>query len=363
MRVLYVISTGILGGIERHVQCLSRCLTEDRTTGAEVKVLVLGEGGPIASALMADGIDVVAFGAKSGHDLSLFLKFRRLMRGWRPDVVCPQMPMLVPMLYFNLFDRRTPLVRSIHTPTGRESRLVGLVTGLLGRRYDRFLPVSGSTWKEYTAAHPWASGRGEVFFNPLRLAPPKPRTANSPLRVGMIGRIADQKDWGSFAAVAALGGADFVAAGGTREDAATLLGGNAPGLDAVRWEGRKSDGRAWIASLDLFVMTSKHEQLPTVILECFAEGTPVCGFIPEGGLSEILEFSEGPLRDVFIPRRDPAELSLIVRRLVGDVSLRAALAADGRRIAERHFDAEKNCRGRLMEIYREAIAAKKGSVK
>ena len=117
--------------------------------------------------------------------------------------------------------------------------------------------------------------------------------------------------------------------------------------------GEKStcDGREAIAKMDLFVMTSKHEELPTTVLECFALGTPVCGFIPVGGMSDILKFSTGPLREVFIAERSCEKLADIVLDLLAHPEKRLALIEDGRQIVESHFDAEKSCRGRLMEIY------------
>ena len=118
--------------------------------------------------------------------------------------------------------------------------------------------------------------------------------------------------------------------------------------------GEKSacDGREAIAKMDLFVMTSKHEELPTTVLECFALGTPVCGFIPVGGMSDILKLSGGPLREVFIAERSCERLSDIVMDLLAHPEKRQALIEDGRRILEDHFDAEKNCRDRLMGVYR-----------
>ena len=108
--------------------------------------------------------------------------------------------------------------------------------------------------------------------------------------------------------------------------------------------------------MDLFVMTSKHEQLPTTVLECFALGTPICGFIPVGGTSDILGFSQGPIRSAFIAERNCDKLADIVMDLLAHSEKRQALVEDGRQILENHFDAEKNCRGRLMEIYEKCTA-------
>ena len=99
-------------------------------------------------------------------------------------------------------------------------------------------------------------------------------------------------------------------------------------------------------------MTSKSEQLPTTILECFAIGTPVCGFLPEGGTVDILAFSNGSVDRAFIRERSCENLADLVLDLLTSPEQRKALVEDGQQILENHFDAEKNCKGQLMDIYR-----------
>ena len=185
-----------------------------------------------------------------------------------------------------------------------------------------------------------------MFFNPLRLSDfqKSEKTADSLGRkgarfvVGMVGRNADVKDWPSFHTVEQLvqekiPGVMFLNAGETKV----------------------CDGREAIAKMDLFVMTSKSEQLPTAVLECFAIGTPICGFIPDGGMAEILAFSSGPLKDVFIKDRDTSRLAEIVVALLRDEEKRNAVVEDGWRILNDHFAAEKLVPGKLMEIYRRFV--------
>ena len=203
----------------------------------------------------------------------------------------------------------------------------------------------------------------------------------------MVGRNADQKDWPAFHRVEELVKGKvsrfqgFKVSGFQGFKVSEFQGFKVSGLQGLNLPrtnqsnnqtisnqtissvdflnaGEKStcDGREAIAKMDLFVMTSKHEELPTTVLECFALGTPVCGFIPVGGMSDILKFSTGPLREVFIAERSCEKLADIVMDLLAHPEKRQALIEDGRRILENHFDAEKNCRGRLMEIYEKCTA-------
>ena len=116
-------------------------------------------------------------------------------------------------------------------------------------------------------------------------------------------------------------------------------------------EKKACDGREAIRKMDLFMMTSKHEELPTVVLECFLEGTPICGFLPGGGTSDILQYSKGPVREAFITERNCEMLADVVMDLLAHPEKRQAMVEDGRQILEEHFDAEKNVRGQLMRIY------------
>ena len=98
-------------------------------------------------------------------------------------------------------------------------------------------------------------------------------------------------------------------------------------------------------------MTSISEELPTTVLECFALGTPICGFLPDGGTSDILQYSKGPVKEAFIEERSCERLAELVLDLLAHPEKRRAMVEDGRRILEGHFDAEKNARGQLMGIY------------
>ena len=120
----------------------------------------------------------------------------------------------------------------------------------------------------------------------------------------------------------------------------------------VKWMGRQPQGREWIRKLDLYVLTSKTEEMPTVVLECFAEKTPICGFVPKGGMKEILSFSNGALKEVFIEERDVDNLAQIVDRILRDGELRQRIVEDGWQIVTQHFAAEKIVPEQLVSIYR-----------
>ncbi len=371
MRVLYIGDRGA-GGIANHVNCLAGCLPDG------VERYSINVGGD------------EEFAGKSGHDLREWFQIRRVMKTFKPDVVHFHTCCILMALYMRLISlkvrkfeslkvnsqtlkpsnfRTFKLLCSWHTPTrGKMSWKLRIFFWLLGKDCT-FLPVSTPTWEGLKRWLPYA--RGEVFFNPIRIGGGLEvlkfggldgslskhlniQTSKHLFTVGMVGRNADQKDWPTFCAVAQLikmdapnsDLCDFIGVGAAEEEAK----GFGDGAKFVEWKGLQSNGREWIGKMDLFVMTSKHEQLPTTALECFVMGTPICGFIPKGGMSDILSFSKGPVRDAFIAERNCDKLSEIVMDLLAHPEKRQALIEDGWQIVQ-HFDAEKNVKGQLMRVY------------
>ena len=321
MRVLYV-SDRQDGGILQHVRCLRECLPP------EVVSYEIGRGGD------------EEFAGRNGHDFREWIQIRRVIRTFKPDIVHFHIPALMMILYARFFSR-VRLVRSWHISTlGSEDLKDRIIRWLLGSRCY-YLPVSFSVWK---GLQRWAPHiRGEVFFNPLRLgrhSTPAFLAGWKGLKptVGMVGRDAEVKDWPSFHAVERV----------VKE--------HMPEVDFVNGgEKMMCNGREVIAGLDLFVMTSKNEALPTTMLECFLLGTPICGFLPEGGAGDVLAFSTGPVRDAFMVERDCGKLAKLVECLLEDVDRRRRMVEDGWQILTQHFAAEKLVKGELMDVYRRVL--------
>lgn len=359
MRILYITDGGP-GGISSHVRCLTQCLKGV----ADVMVCITQKTDALRQMLDEDGTAYHLCNCTSGHDFRLVIELRRVVKSFKPDVIHLHDSRLFGALYLKFFTR-IPRVCSIHLPSNPDpdfSRLV--VNWAVQPCY--WLPVSRANWERFHAYHPKVEG--EVFFNPVRIrnighhSPTPTLNSNSSPIIGMVGRNAEVKDWPAFCTVARLvtqvsqqsnGPAARFWGVGVAESEVKDFG------DAARfveWKGLQPDGRAWIAKMDLLLLTSWSEEMPTVVLEAFQARTPVCGFIPRGGMADILALSNGALREVFIEERDCEKLAKIVSQLRKDLELRKRVVDDGWQILTKHFDAEKNCRGQLMDVYRRQIA-------
>ena len=322
MRILYISDRG-KGGIKNHVKSLLECLK-----GVDgVETYCIGEEEP--------------FAGNSGHDLTEWKQIRRVIKTFKPDVIHLHTLPLLMCLYIKLFVR-LPLFVSLHTPWDNKPSLKDRILHWLVKG-AYYLPVSSVTWNGFKK---WVKGiNGEVFFNPIIINDTmRHRNIKNGIKgdvpvIGAVGRNADQKDWTSFHCVA-----DKVCA--IRPEVEVWNLGE---------EGFCKNANERIKDMDIFVMTSKHEELPTTVLECFVSKTAICGFIPRGGMSDILSFSNGALKEVFIEERDTDKLASIVLKILNDDELRQRIVEDGWQIVTNHFDAVKNCRGQLLEIYRRFI--------
>ena len=335
MKILYVINDGIVGGLQKHVLCLMEALKGIAETAL---IINIKRDSQLIPMFEERGLKVYLLDGKSGHDWRIIGRFRKALLDFNPDIIHAHVLPLFCLLYLVFSCHRIPLMHSLHTSSSKHSFVNWLVWKLLLFRVAYWLPVSTSTWEGFRKAN--ANMQGEVFFNPILLADYINHGRDSvtwkgenPV-VGMVGRKAKVKDWPSFHAVEKLVRAKM-------PDAIFLNAGE----EAI------CDGRAAIASMDLFIMTSISEELPTTLLECFALGTPVCGFVPKGGTKEILAFSDGSLRNAFIQERDCKQLAKLVIDLLNDHERRSAIAADGMHIVKNHFAAETLVPGRLMDIY------------
>ena len=365
MRILYLINAGIMGGRERHVMTLVKSLPK------VIQYCVCAvSAGEATDKMFAEGLNVRVLGGRNGHDFRIVPRFVRLLREFKPDIIHAHSAALIPYFILKFFPR-IALVQSIHGPSvsgaewaaRRKSlawKVKGWLAGLMQRRPDYCLPVSQSTWDEFKSVYPWA--RGEVFFNALNLdALPKSnedRKQAGTKIVGMVGRMADQKDWPSFVEIARLVLAkmpdvEFWGVGASEEWARANIAGD---IGCVKWFGTRQDARELLSNMDVFVMTSKHEQLPTTMLEAFALKVPVVGFLPEGGTDEILALARNCDAALMIKDRDCSKVAELVINVLADSVLYDKIVQEGYRVVTEHFDMRKRCATQLMDVYKRLVA-------
>lgn len=106
------------------------------------------------------------------------------------------------------------------------------------------------------------------------------------------------------------------------------------GLDhRIRWAGWQLDPHPYYELADLFICPSHHETLGNVILEAWAHCRPVLSTQTAGAME-----LAGDQRQLWtVPTQDPHAMAEGIRRLLEDESLRAAVAASGRKKIDDHY--------------------------
>jgi glycosyltransferase involved in cell wall biosynthesis len=107
--------------------------------------------------------------------------------------------------------------------------------------------------------------------------------------------------------------------------------------DAIKLPGFTKDAWRSLAAMDVFVLTSRMEGLPNVLIEAEASGLPiVCTAV--GGMSET--YVEG-VTGFGVPAATPAALAQAVSRLVGDPKLHSRMSKQAFRYARETFGIDR----------------------
>ncbi len=176
--------------------------------------------------------------------------------------------------------------------------------------------------------------RAHVVPNGVDVPPdPAGPAGATPPRVGSFGRLTAQKGYDVLLAALRRLDVPFQAVvGGAGRDGDALRAA-AAGLP-VTFPGWVSDVRGFLAGLDLFVVSSRVEALPLVLLEAMAEGLPCVS-------TDVGEVRRAVGDDVVVvPVEDAVALAEALGGLLADPARRAGLAARARARAERSLGAD-----------------------
>lgn len=254
-------------------------------------------------------------------------------------------------------------VRNRHTGLSRRDlsflRLVG-----------RFVFVSEETRRKF--AYEVGPGRGAVVYDGLEVGPPEPAESVAEVRrefglgegvklVGMVARVAPQKDFATLARAAALvlaarGGVRFMVVGDYEEA-------NRAHFDEVRralaeagverhfvFTGFRTDVARLMSAFDVFVLCTHFEGLPLVILEAMARGRPVVATAVDGIPEVVFDGKTGLLH----PHEDAEALAARLLSLLDDGALAARLGEAGREFVKMEWGRERFA-ANMVAAYRDAL--------
>ena len=120
---------------------------------------------------------------------------------------------------------------------------------------------------------------------------------------------------------------------------------------AVRLLGQRRDARMLLDAADVFVLPSKHEGMPLVLLEAMDAGLPVVATRVIGSAEVVVEGETGLL----VRPKDPAALEHALAQLLADPVLRARFGEAGRQRFAACFTAGRMAR-ETAEVYARVLA-------
>ena len=156
------------------------------------------------------------------------------------------------------------------------------------------------------------------------------RTLGSGIRIVAVGRLAHQKGFDllleAFAEVAAEAPqASLTIFGEGPERDALMAQARALAIDSrVTFAGLTETPGAWLAETDIFILSSRFEGFPNVLVEALAGGVASIAFNCPWGPSDILNDGKDGL---LVQPEDVNALASAIRRLLNDSDLRAQLSA------------------------------------
>lgn len=172
----------------------------------------------------------------------------------------------------------------------------------------------------------------KVIYNPLVMKTFKQKKEKIILAVG---RLDKQKGFDlllrTFAQLNTDGWKLIIAGDGIERENLLALADSLK-LKNVEFIGKREDIFSWYAKSAIFVLTSKREGFPNVLLEAMASGCAVVSFDCPYGPGEIIEHEKNGL---LIENQNKELLSISLQRLIDNEALRDTLASEAVMVNER----------------------------
>ncbi|UCE24391.1 MAG: glycosyltransferase family 4 protein [Candidatus Zixiibacteriota bacterium] len=369
IRVCHVMSGDLWAGAE--VQAFTLLMKLHETPELEVRAIVLNEG-KLASSLRDNGLDVDVIDESKHGFRSILRHARELLQNQKTDIIHSHRRkenVLAGLLKRSGHTKY--LVQTVHGAPEpfkglnriREKFYMGLNNYFTTRHFDHILPVSDDL-KQYLGER-LGRGRLTTVHNSINVDEVLPDRGSVEVKRA-FGFSEGHTVIGSAGRMVAVKGFDiFLKAGRIllekRPDVRFLLVGDGPqledlqklakelGIDGqVRFPGFRNDMTDLLNCLDVFVVSSHHEGIPTVVLEAMALKKAVVA-TSVGGMIEMLD---ADVSGILVPPSNAGAIASACERLLNDSALRERLGRAAREKVERHFSARTQAE-KVVDIYRQ----------
>lgn len=289
------------------------------------------------------------------QDLGALWSLRRTLRQLHPDLFQANLNTMQSCQYALLVAQSLPRLATValeHSPWRAGHRSATLLKRVVSRRLSAHVAVAHSLASGVEEAAGLSPGRVRVIPNgiedfPLPPARPRPRPV-----IGSIGRLEHLKGYDLLLrAAAGLDAGIMIVGDGPDQVMLTAMArdlGISSRLELVGW---RPDARALLAEMDIFVLPSRMEGLPIVILEAMVAGLPVVA-TDVGDVARLVDGASGYV----VAPEDARSMHDRLAMLVDDGEQRRRLGQHARARVLRDFGAETMVRS-WEHIYTELLSS------
>lgn len=338
--VLHVIQPGDVGGAETVVRALAAA---QRARGGRVAVAAIvhddSSAGHLLDGLGGDLVEVHRVQITSRAYARERTVVRAICRSVSPDVVHTH-GYRADIIDGLALRRRAAIVTTVHgyTGGGLKNRIYEALQRRAFQRFDAVVAVSKPLARDLTRS----VGPERIHIVPNGIARAQDVVDRCAARaalgvpaegftIGWVGRMSPEK--GADVLLDALAHPE------APSDAHTAFIGDGPELESLKrraqrlgvdsrvsWAGRIPDASRYFAAFDVFVLSSRTEGTPMVVLEAMAAGTPIVA-TRVGGVPDVVPTGTALL----VPSESPAELAHAISTVFRNSGVARSMASSARR--------------------------------
>jgi len=344
LRILFVIDTLGSGGKERRLTELLKALRSRQEVYFE---LVVMSDAIHYREILDLGINIHKIIRKTKKDFSVFGKFYRLIRDYKPDIVhcwdsmtAIYVAPLCKILYFKLVNGMvidSPVKQNIFNKHWLRAKLT-----------FPFSHVIVGNSKAGLIAYKAPASKSVVIHNGFNFDRINNVTGVEAMRqelniltdyvVGMVATFWEQKDYPTYYRAAELllrkrRDVTFLAIGSNTDSEESLMLVAGKNIENFRLLGKKSGIESFVNMMDICILSTFTEGLSNAILEYMALGKPVIA-TRGGGTEEIVEDN---VTGLLVKPSSPEELANKINILLNDHELRKRMGSDGKELILSEF--------------------------
>ena len=374
MKILMLTTNAsLMDGINRHILTVAPNLNKRKQ--CEVAVCTVFSRAELNEELECRGVKTYSLDAANGHDLKIFIRFSKVMRAYKPDIIHSHVMALFERIVLAVGFRGLRYINTVHGISLKDTRRLPYIRietclyKLFPIRWSASCVVSDGV-RQYLFSD---KDQGNIYtvYNPLTfgVVAPKQYKLHKLLGIGkdtpLIGtacRVSPPKNSVLFTRVMckvlqANSAAHAVVMGeGDEMEGCKKVVAEAEMESRFHWLGYRRDAPMLTKDLNCFVMTSITEGLPTALLEAMASKTPFAMMEGMGGLKDIatINSKEGPI-GIVVPKGEVDKMAREICALLADKDRQEAIAEKAYTVGKKHFDVENVC-VKIYNIYKKVCA-------